>query len=158
MRAASRWRPAEEVLATLRDLDIVRLHQSGTDSTGSIYVTLELPVERTGGFVADNGDALAHWIGGFLRDEARADVRRKLDAAGCAERHAFVIHPGFATADFAVADVLMLDGCPLPTLDPVIPDEVTHVWAVSTWSSGHGMRWSPDVGWAYFDKLDAEAA
>lgn len=158
VRAAASWRPAEGLLATLRDLDIVRMHQSGTDFPGSIYVTLELPIERTGGFVADNGDALANWIGEFLHDDARADVRRKLWTAGTTERHAFVILPGFATAEFAVVDVLMRDDCGLPTVDPSLPDEITHVWAVSTWRSGMGMRWSPDAGWTYFDKVLADAA
>ncbi|MET0628215.1 MAG: hypothetical protein ABW033_07150 [Acidimicrobiia bacterium] len=135
------------------DLGVVRANRYGTAFPGSIYVTLELPPERTGGFVADTGDALATWIGPFLKDEDHADVRLKLHRAGAAERHAFVLFPTFATAPFGVTDLLMRQDGPLPTVAPGLPAEATHVWALGGWSSGRGMRWAPGSGWSYFDKL-----
>lgn len=81
----------------------------------------------------------------------QADVRSKLARSECDERHAFVLVPGFTTAPFEVADLLMRDDAPLPTAPPRLPTEITHVWIASTWTSGHGVRWSPD-GWESFDK------
>lgn len=152
-----RWdRSGSSILA--RDLGVASMRQSGTDYPGSIYITLELPLERTGGFVASTGDALAQWIGDFLRAERRQDVRDKLRRSGTDARHGFVILPGFSVADFGVTDLLMRDDAPLPKAEPVLPAEVTHVWAMSTWSTGQGMRWSPEVGWRHFDKRIAAAA
>jgi len=134
------------------DLGIVSAGQSGTDFPGSIYITLQLAAERSGGFVADTGDALASWLGQFLNEPKQKDVRDKLASSGAPERHAFVYLPGFTTAPFSASDLLMRDGAPLPVEGPRLPDAVTHVWAVSTWSSGAGFRWSPEDGWAKFAK------
>lgn len=60
------------------DLGIVSAGQSGTDVPGSIYITLQLAAERSGGFVADTGDALASWLGQFLNEPKQKDVRDKL--------------------------------------------------------------------------------
>lgn len=137
------------------ELGIVDALQSGTDYPGSIYITLELPTERSGGAVATTGETLAVWIGVFLKDALQQDVRRKLLLSGASERHAFVFVPGFSTAPFTVADLLMREGAPVPLEDPELPDEVTDVWVVSTWSSGAGFRWSPGLGWSRFAKADS---
>lgn len=146
------------VALAARLLDVVAMRQSDTQYPGSIYITLELPIERTGGFVAATGDALAEWAGDFLRDDERADVRDKLRRSAAHERHAVLIVPGFTVARFGVVDLLMRDDAPLPEADPALPAEVTHVWALSTWSTGRGMRWSPDQGWSLFDKRSIAAA
>ncbi len=136
-----------------RDLGVRGLHQSGTQYPGSIYVTLHLPAERSGGWVADNGDALALWIGDFiLHEPARRDVLEKLARSGAEDRHVFVLLPGFTTAPFGVSDLLMRGGPPLPLVAPQLPAEVTHTWAVSTWNSGSGFRWDPQIGWSTFTK------
>jgi len=72
--------------------------------------------------------------------------------SGADERHLFVILPGFSDPPFAVADLLMRDDPPLPSIAPVLPPEVTHVWAMSTWDTKSGMRWAAKSGWQYFDK------
>lgn len=133
------------------DLGIVSLWQSGTDYPGSIYITIELPTERSGGMVDESGDHLARWVGGFLSEPAQADVRAKLGASGAAARHAFVILPGFSTAPFPVADTLMGGSAGVPDEPPSLPAEITHVWVATTWSSGSGLRWSPGNGWARFE-------
>lgn len=135
-----------------RDLGIVHASQGDTDYPGSIYVTLSLLHERSGGFVSESGDALASWIGEFLRDQDQHDVLGKLSRSGAEDRHAFVFLPGFSVAPFSASDLLMRDDAPLPTASPQLPREVTHVWAVSTWTSGAGFRWSPSDGWTKFDK------
>lgn len=144
-----------DALAT--ELGIVSASQSGTDFPGVIYITLDLPIERSGGFVADNGDALVTWIGDYLDEPGTQDVRDKLRASGAEERHALIYLPGFTTAPFSASDVLMRNGAPLPTIPPRLPKEVTHVWSVSTWASGDGFRWSPDGGWSRFGKLQSVA-
>lgn len=150
--------PPQGFALAARDLGVVWMHRSGTDFPGSIYPTLALPAERTGGFVADTGDALAVWVSEFLDGDRRRDVRNKLARSEAHERHAFLILPALATAEFGVVDLLMRDGAPLPNEAPALPNEVTHVWAMSTWSSGQGMRWSPTDGWSFFDKRRSSAA
>ncbi|HVE92846.1 MAG TPA: hypothetical protein VNE62_11210 [Actinomycetota bacterium] len=139
-------------------LGVASAMQNGTDVPGSIYITIQLPRERAGGFLADTGDALPAWVAEFLRAPKRRDVLDKLARSGRSERHAFVFLPGFAEAPFGVTDLLMRNSAPLPLANPQLPDEVTHVWLVSGWSSGRGFRWSPTDGWSFFDKLQVTAA
>jgi hypothetical protein len=134
-------------------LGIVSAFQGGTDFPGSIYVTPEFPFERTGGWLADTGDALAEWLGEFLASSKCSDVRRKLADSGASERHAFIFLPGLdSEAPFSVTDLLARDDAPLPEVDPVLPAEVTHVWAASSWSTGNCVLWSPEKGWAAIAK------
>ena len=134
------------------ELGIENAHQSGTGFPGSIYMTFDMPSERIGGMVPAKGDGLAAWLSDFLREARQADVLRKLASSDRDERHAFILLPGFNTAPFVVNDLLVRTKPPLPTLRPELPAEVTHVWAVSTWTAGVGIRWSPDLGWMTFDK------
>jgi hypothetical protein len=153
MRELQLSRGPEQPLGDLaRDLMVSGASQGGTDFPGSIYVTLERASERTGGFVASNGNALAEWIGDFLRASDQQDVLAKLVRSEADERHAFVILPGFTIAPFSVSDLLMRGDAPIPTDEPKLPTAVTDVWLMSTWSTGHGFRWSPDAGWLSFDK------
>ncbi len=133
-------------------LGVSRAGQGDTDFPGSVYLTIELPSERSGGFVGDSGDPLARWVGEWLRGPRQRDNLEKLLHSGATECHVFVILPGFSLAPFEVADLLWRDDAPLPTAEPDLPDAVTHVWAVSTWNAGAGMRWSSGRGWERFDK------
>jgi hypothetical protein len=110
-----------------------------------------LPIEGMAGYAAANGDALAQWLGPFLTAPEQHDVLQKLGRSRCAQRHAFVIFPGFTPAPFEVVDILVRDHAP-PAVDPDLPPEVTDVWAVSVWSTGTGFRWSPGTGWLPFAK------
>jgi hypothetical protein len=129
------------------DLQITHAHHSGTDFPGSIYITVDLDSERSGGMVPTTGEPVVAWAVDFLAHDDRSDVLRKLARSGAAERHAFLILPGFSTAPFAVADLLMRDDAPVPVEAPDLPHEVTDVWLVSTWSSGHALHWSARKGW-----------
>lgn len=149
---------SDHLSAAAAALGVASAYQSGTDYPGSIYTTIELPSERSGGYVADTGDALADWLGEFLVDEDCQDVRGKLRASALPERQVFVIVPGFATADCSVTNLLMRDGAPLPSRAPQMPTEMTHVWVASTWSTGSGMRWAADTGWSHFEKIIEGAA
>ena len=92
---------------------------------------------------------------------SRADNLKKLMRAAVEERHLLVIVPGLAsTSPFEVNDLLMRPAVPLPTVAPSLPDDVTPVWVMSTWSGGGGFRWSPDRGWETIGndaELDAAA-
>lgn len=142
-------RPYKEAISSL---GIAHIFQGGTDYPGSIYPTIDLPHEKSAGFVADTGDALADWLTGWTRQPEQSHNLQKLRNSGRNERHMFLILPGFADASFAVTDLLMRDRAPLPTIPPVLPEELTHAWSMSSWNSGDGMRWSPDLGWQRFDK------
>ncbi len=147
------WRASEDpVVQALHELGAMSGSRGPTDYPGVIYLSIEQQQERTGGMVADNGNALPTWLGEFLRQPQQADVLAKLGRSQADERHVFIILPGFSTAPFTVTDLLWREDGPLPTAGPGLPDEVTHVWLVATWNIGRGLRWSPDEGWQTFSK------
>lgn len=137
------------------DLGITDLYQTGTAYPGSIYPLPDPPPERSVGRVPETGDPLADWLGEWIGQPEQADNLEKLRESAAAERHLFVILPGFANAPFAVISLLMQDHAPLPTIPPVLPPELTHVWAVSTWDKGDGMRWAGESGWQSFLKANS---
>lgn len=134
-------------------LGIVQTSQVTTDYPGSIYVMPPERLSQMGGYSPITGDPLAQWLSEWVPDPSRTDNLRKLARSGVPERHLFVLVPGFNLAPFAVNDLLMAPNAPLPTMPPALPSEITHVWTVSTWSSGDGLRWSPETGWARFTKI-----
>ncbi len=134
------------------DLGIARLWQGDTDYPGSIYPHIKEPLERSAGYVPASGDPVAEWLTDWLRGPEQAHNLNKLTASNSRERHLFVIFPGFTIAPFEVTDLLMRDDAPLPTIAPDLPAPLTHIWGASTWTTGVGMRWSPDRGWERFLK------
>lgn len=134
------------------DLGVARAHQGATSFPGSIYVTIDLPADRVGGFVASTGDALTTWVGEWLTRPDQGHNLDKLRASRAPERHMFLILPGFAEAPFSVSDLLIRTDAPLAAIPPALPVGITGVWVMSTWSSGHGHRWSSDTGWKRFNK------
>jgi hypothetical protein len=144
---------ARQPTAIESPLGLVQAIQSSTDFPGSIYVDLDFPLDQIAGFTADTGDALAAWLGDFLHDDSRADLRQKLARSGAAERHAFVIVSSLSGLSFAVTGLLIASDAPLPLVAPRLPPEVTDVWAASTWDSGVGFRWSSGAQrWQRFEK------
>ena len=88
-----RWLDADdsdrnELVRRASALGIASASQGGTDYPGSVYLTIELPGERSGGVVSDSGNPVAEWVGRFLREPGNADVLRKLKTSGADERHA----------------------------------------------------------------------
>ena len=131
---------------------VVRATQHPTAVPGSIYVQPDLPNEQVAAFMASTGDALAKWLADFLREPAQTDVRTKLMRSGAAERHAFVVVSGLSGAPFTVTGLLIAKDAVDPVAAPVLPPEITHVWAVSPWDSGLCFRWSSATGWQRFSK------
>ncbi|MEX2457831.1 MAG: hypothetical protein WD770_02470 [Actinomycetota bacterium] len=153
IRSVSRTqRGAGSLERTVRDLGIRRMSQNDTNYPGSVYFTIERGHEMRGGFVSDTGDPLSRWLEGWIRRPEQKDNLEKLGRSGAPERHLFVIQPGFTSAPFVAADILMRSPAPLPTKAPDLPPEVTHLWTMSTWDSGEGLRWSAATGWERFAK------
>jgi hypothetical protein len=145
---------ADALSARAGRLRVVEALQSPTDRLGSIYVMPpEGSADQIGGYSPPTGDPLAEWLGKWLADPKRADNVYKLVSADVDERHIFVVVPGFTSVPFAVNDLLVAPSAPLPTIPPGLPAGITHVWAMSTWDSGDGFRWSPGRGWTRFDKV-----
>lgn len=133
-------------------LGIVSAQQSATDRPGSVYVLVGSQPEQSGGIAPDSADCVAEWLQDWLR---RGDQRHNLDKlarSGARERHMAVLIAGVLHAPFDVEWALTSSKVALPSVMLDSPDEITHCWVMSTWSSGQGLVWSPD-GWAFFDKL-----
>ncbi len=106
-----------------------------------------------GGVVDSTGSAVPGWVRDFLLDSSLSDVLGKLARSGASERHAVILVPGFSIAPFGVVDMLWREQDDVvPTTSPHLPDQVTHVWLMSFWSVGSGLRWSPDWGWERFER------
>jgi hypothetical protein len=134
-------------------LGITSLLWGDTAFPGSVYMTIDLPAERSGGAVGASGDPLAVWLADWIRDPSQTHNLQKLMNSGADKRHMFVFLPGFTSAPFTVSYLLSSDEPPMPSSAPNLPSQVTHAWAMSAWNAGIGMRWSPGDGWEGFDKL-----
>lgn len=150
-------REGEDARDHLDGLDVMSAHRSGTDFPGSIYVTLQRAAERTGGAVPSTGNGLVTWLNGWMREPAQQHNLEKLRSADRPERHLFVLLPGFTTAPFNVTDLLVRDGAPLPDVAPTLPSGISHVWTMSTWSSGDVFRYS-EGRWMRTSKIFEVAA
>lgn len=103
--------------------------------------------------VDGTGSAVPGWVRDFLLDPHQGDVLGKLARSGASERHAFILVPGFSIAPFGVVDMLWRDEDDVvPTTSPHLPNQVTHIWLMAFWTTGSGLRWSPDRGWERFER------
>jgi hypothetical protein len=150
-QAGQYWTPSD-IEEVMDSLGIDHVFQGGTDFPGSIYFTIDLPPEMNGGMVPDTGDPLCEWLEAWIADPARERKITKLLNSVAPEKHLFVILPGFSQAPFVAADVLMRDHGPLPTRSPRVPNGITHLWVMSTWSSGDLFAWSASNGWTRHEK------
>lgn len=131
----------------LRALGVLSVNQGATDFVGSIYVTVEMQSEASGGVVPSTGDGLVRWLDRWIREPAQEHNLTKLAAAERPQRHLFVLLPGFTSAPFEASYVLMRPAGPLPKAPPALPGDVTDVWLMSTWTTGDvfhfgNHRWS----------------
>jgi hypothetical protein len=126
--------------------------QSPTSFRGSVYFTIDLPRERRGGFVAETGDALAEWLSSWTQTPEQEHNVKKLLAAGADERHLFILFPSFTHAPFSVIELLMTGDRRLPTVAPSLPEGLTHIWAMSTYSIGSLFAWDAMAGWTAYPK------
>ncbi len=108
---------------------------------GSIDVTVH---EVRYGSLQPN--VIAESCSALLSAASMEDVRGKLVRSGCEERHAAIVFSshGESTAGSALARGQV------PTCAPVLPDGITHLWAISTSLSEATAYWSPADGWQMF--------
>jgi hypothetical protein len=145
--------PAAPFISEATSLGIVNATQYETSYRGSVYPLVALRDDRSGGVEAATANAPAEWIGAFLRDAKRADVLAKLDRSEACERHVFIVVAGLGEPSFDVFDPLTRQDVQLPTVQPDLPPEVTHVWLTTTWNGGRGLRWDPAAGWLWFERV-----
>ena len=147
------WWADDPLNDKVAELGIKHLFHGPSSFPGSVYRIVHQNIDKTAGYVADTGDALAVWLADWLTQPGQRDNLVKLANSGADERHIFVVFPSYADAPFTAADLLMRQDAPLPVAAPALPAEITHVWAASVWGAGPGMWWAPDTGWSHFDKL-----
>lgn len=135
-----------------RELGVVRAQQGPTDYPGSVYFTVKRPMEQCGGFVPTTGNALAEWLSTWTKTPEQAHNVTKLARAGAAERHLFVLFPGFSPAPFQVTIPLMDPDGPLPTVAPELPSGITHLWTMSLYDTGDLFAWNTADGWTRYTK------
>jgi hypothetical protein len=133
--------------ALMRRLGVHKAHRLERATYGGIVYPQ--PYQARFGFAPDHGDAVAEWVG--PRIAARPQVAKKLNASGCASRHAFVwVSPLETDAPFVVLDALLFEPR-LPRISPVLQPGITDVWVSAQGRSGVGVRWSATTGgWERF--------
>lgn len=92
----------------------------------------EGPMEQMGGYAPPTGDPLAAWLGDWANEPCRSDNISKLQSGDATMRHLFILVRGFASAPFAVIDLLIWPNAPIPTIPPVLPAGLTEAWVMST--------------------------
>lgn len=126
---------------TIRRLGIHRL-VAGKPASGAAAARLVLP--GTEGPVDIDLDRVPAWCAEFLRAPQRADVRKKLMDTGASERHAFIVVT--ISTEWPIWHVLSEQMYPrLPSIDPDLPDEITHVWLFSELRQ-RCIAWLPEHG------------
>jgi hypothetical protein len=100
-----------------------------------------------GGIMPENPNDVVVWLDALVVDPDYLDLTRKLRKVDFApdERHIFIV-TGSATK-IGDEDSVRLIGERLPTVDPTLPDWITHAW-VCGWSARFGGRWERGVGWS----------
>jgi hypothetical protein len=136
----------------LDGLGVVPACPGGTDFQRSIDVTLGRDAKLTGALGARTGNGLVTWLTSWTSEEPQRHNLEKLRVARQAERHLFVLLPGFTTAPFSASDLLMRPNPPLPDTAPRLPDGLTDVWIMSTWSVGDVFHYG-DGRWARSGKV-----
>jgi hypothetical protein len=131
-------------------------HSRTTNFPGSVYLNVEQPVDRLGGYVQPTSNAVVEWLETFLTAPQRARKIQKLAKHRDGERHIFVVIPLLGTAPFNAFDPLIRAGAPLPTQTPNLPSALTHAWVVHVFSR-QVFSWSRQNGWSTFDALPPES-
>ncbi len=100
-----------------------------------------------GGVVPPDPDAITDWLDDVLvHNTAYADATRKLLEREADERHIFLL-AGSATP-WGVEQLLQRLASGLPRRAPAVPAAITHVWAVSSFTTPLCAIWERDHGWS----------
>jgi hypothetical protein len=109
------------------------------DDKRSGYVNLH--PEGWGGFASS--ETMGHYVERILANAD--DVPSKLAKHAASEKHAFI----WTTigTDYGIQFQLERRDQPLPKDPPRLPQGVTHVWVVGSFTSQGAVAWFPDRGW-----------
>jgi hypothetical protein len=110
---------------------------------------VKLVPEGIGGPVDVTWEVFLDWVKDVLSSPETADVRRKLAATGAPERHVFL--GASFTSPWGAFYALSDEPSSVPPRPPVLPEQVTHLWAINAQLPGRCLVWFPERGW-----LDAE--
>ncbi|HEY1920509.1 MAG TPA: hypothetical protein VGH27_33490 [Streptosporangiaceae bacterium] len=143
-------------LGHLHEPPSAELRQKLTDMGLSIYgpwppgpnvpAGIHVRAEGVTGSTAPGWDTYLSWIRDFLSSEQTRDVREKLAATHAPERHAFIATSLSSPGDayFALSKATYPH---LPSRDPDLPTEITHLWTWSQQLHNRCLAWLPSQGW-----------
>jgi hypothetical protein len=130
--------------------DVKALGEQGVTQLGSRDVRGEetgrilIYAEGAAGPAMHDWAAFNEWLSQYLRHPERGDVCKKLYATDAPERHVFV---GLAlSTPWLAYHTLMTEYNTLPSEPPVVPPEITHVWAAD-YMCRRCIAWFPEKGW-----------
>jgi hypothetical protein len=135
--------PIVEAWQALRGMGVIRaMSHALSDETAEIRVHVQLG----GGSWDGSADCVSSWIGTVAADPKRADNIKKLaNAEG--EAH-LVVFADIAGVEWSVWRALVdhYGTGVLPTIDPLLPAPITHVWIFPVWGGATVLAWSTE-GW-----------
>lgn len=106
---------------------------------------------RTRAFFHREPDYVALFAGSFLAESAQADVAKKLNASGAAERHAAIV----LTRDQLAHQMIVGYDDELPSKAPTLPIGITGLWLMSLGSDARrALSWAQATGWVSIDLRD----
>lgn len=122
-------------------------HLSQVEAAGDRVIFLP---PGAGGIVPSDPNAITEWLNDVLvNDPDYQDTTQKLLSRAADERHIFLL-AGSATP-WGVEELLRRLDIGLPSEAPSVPSEITHVWAVSSFTTPLGALWERDRGWTTID-------
>jgi hypothetical protein len=99
-----------------------------------------------------NFPRFVEWCGEFLARADCADNRDKLAGTGAKERHMVV---GVTITSDRDAQRILYEGQGLPSVAPLLPSEITHLWVFGLPPHNRCIFWFPEDGWRDFSSVAA---
>jgi hypothetical protein len=136
--------PMVEVLGRL---GISHVHALDTSAGGHVFVH----ADGFGG-VAWTGEAVDGWLAELLASDKGLNKLGKLERSHAEQRHLVVVFDSWTDAGLGIPLGITVrhergaDHYELPNFRP--PDAVTHVWLLPSTTTGEGLTWCRDDGWA----------
>ena len=120
---------------------------------------LGLPVPFAAPLQTDSAAAelLCEWLSEWLASPGQLHNIHKACDGGSEQNHLFVLLPGYTVAPFPARHLLTDQGGCLPGGNPSPPGALTHIWTMSTWSTGDLFGWSETAGWRRHRKVPLAA-
>ncbi|EOW9280375.1 TPA: hypothetical protein PX780_003709 [Vibrio cholerae] len=136
----------EGLFNRLHKLGITSVDKCKDSGDGKIYLTMDC---ENGGPINQNGNALAEWVGDFLRASPNSDVIKKLVNSGAQKKHVFIKivsdHVPWDIESYFYGEMLN------PSISPILPAPVDGVWIIL---NGKGIKYV-DHNWCVFEYKNA---